>query len=46
MVCGMINIRNSTVKFVGCELNDNTKAGNYVGDLYYAANDDITVVVE
>ena len=46
MVCGLINISNSTVKFVGCELNDNTKEGQYVGDLYYAADEDITVVVE
>ena len=46
LVCGMINISNSTVKFVGCEYSDNTKVGSYVGDLYYAADDDITVVVE
>ena len=46
MVCGMINIANSTVKFVGCELSNNTKVGQFVGDLYYAADDDITIVVE
>ena len=46
LVCGMINISNSTVNIVGCELSNNTKAGKYVGDLYYAADDDVTVVVE
>lgn len=46
LVCGMINIENSTVKFIGCEYSDNTKAGRYVGDRYYAAGDDITIVVE
>ena len=46
LVCGMINISNSTVKFVGCEFSNNTKVGQYVGDLYYAADDDITIVVE
>ena len=46
LVCGMINISNSTVKFVGCECSDNTTAGKYVGDFYYAADEDITIVVE
>ena len=46
LVCGMINISNSTVKFVGCEYSDNTKVGSYVGDLYYAAGSSVTVVVE
>ena len=46
LLCGMINISNSTVKFVGCTQKDNTKLGNYVGDLYYAADEDITIVVE
>ena len=46
LVCGMINISNSTVNIVGCELSNNTKAGKYVGDLYYAAGSDVTVVVE
>ena len=47
MVCGMINISNSTVKFENCTMtDDNTKVGKYVGDLYYAADDDITIVVE
>ena len=46
MVCGMINIENSTVKFTGCKLESNTKNGKYVGDLYYAAGEDITIVVE
>ena len=46
LLCGMINISNSTVKFKGCTQKDNTKLGNYVGDLYYAADEDITIVVE
>ena len=46
LVCGMINISNSTVNIVGCELSNNTKTGKYVGDLYYAADSDVTVVVE
>lgn len=46
MVCGMFNNGVATVKFVGCELSNNTKAGQYVGDLYYAADDDTTIVIE
>lgn len=46
LVCGVINISDSTVKFIGCELSDNKKEGQYVGDLYYYAGEDITVVVE
>ena len=46
LLCGMINISNSTVKFKGCTQKDNTKLGKYVGDLYYAADEDITIVVE
>ena len=46
LVCGMINISNSTVKFEGCEYeNNNTKNGQYVGDLYYA-DEGNTIVVE
>ena len=46
LFCGMININNSTVEFEGCEYNNNTKVGKFVGDLYYHADDDITVVVK
>ena len=46
LLCGMINISNSTVEFKGCTQKDNTKLGKYVGDLYYAADEDITIVVE
>ena len=42
----MVNIKNSTVKFIGCSYENNTKEGKYVGDLYYSVDDDITVVVE
>ena len=45
-LCGMINISNSTVKFVGCSHENNTKEGQFVGNLYYAAGDDITIVLE
>ena len=38
LFCGMINIANSTVKFVGCEYANNTKDGKFVGDLYYNSN--------
>ena len=46
LLCGMINISNSTVKFVGCTYENNTKVGKYVGDLYYAVGDDINIIVE
>ena len=46
LLCGMINISNSTVKFTNCTYENNTKSGKYVGDLYYAADEDITIVVE
>ena len=46
LICGMINISNSTVEFVRCELNNNTKEGEYVGDFYYAADESVTIVVE
>ena len=45
LVCGMINISNSTVELKGNTLENNTKEGKYVGDLYYNANGN-TVVVE
>ena len=46
LFCGMFNISNATVKFVGNTYEGNTKVGEYVGDLYYSADDDITIVVE
>ena len=46
LVCGLINISNSTVEFEGCTFDGNTKEGKYVGDLYYAAGSDITIVVK
>ena len=45
LVCGMINISGSTVELKGNTLENNTKEGQYVGDLYYNANGN-TVVVE
>ena len=44
LVCGMINISNSTVEFNGCTLENNTKEGKYVGDLYYSVNGNQVVV--
>ena len=38
LICGMINVENSTIVFDGCEYANNTKDGKYVGDLYYNAN--------
>ena len=46
LICGLINISNSTVNFKNCTYENNTKSGKYVGDLYYAADEDITIVVE
>ena len=46
LLCGMINISNSTVEFEGCTYENNTKEGKYVGDLYYSADDDIKVVLK
>ena len=43
LFCGMINISNSTVEFNGCSYENNTKVGKYVGDLFYGADEDITV---
>ena len=46
LVCGMVNISNSTVEFNGCSYNNNTKAGKYVGDLYYSVGSDIVVKID
>ena len=46
LVCGMIYISNSTVNFENCVLENNTKAGDFVGDIYYSAGDDVTVNVK
>ena len=46
LICGMINISNSTVEINGCSLANNTKEGKYVGDLYYSADEDVTVTVK
>jgi hypothetical protein len=44
LVCGLINISNSTVEFDGCTYEGNTKKGQYVGDLYYNAEGNNVVV--
>ena len=38
LICGLINIENSTIVFEGCEYANNTKVGEFVGDLYYNSN--------
>ena len=45
LICGMINISNSTVEFNNCTYANNTKDGKYVGDLYYSADSDIQVII-
>ena len=46
LICGMINISNSTVEFNNCTYENNTKEGKFVGDLYYSADKDITVKID
>jgi hypothetical protein len=46
LICGMINISNSTVEFNDCSYKNNTKQGDYVGDLYYNAGADITIKID
>ena len=46
LVCGMVNISNSTVEFNGCSYLNNTKVGKYVGDLYYGVDSDIVVKID
>ena len=37
LVAGMLNVANTTINFNNCTLENNTKEGNYVGDLFYSA---------
>ena len=37
LVAGLINVENATINFNNCTLENNTKEGNYVGDLFYSA---------
>ena len=46
LICGMINISDSTVEFNGCSFANNSKEGKYVGDLYYSADEDVTVTID
>ena len=46
LICGMINISNSTVEFKDCSFANNSKEGKYVGDLYYSADEDVTVTID
>ena len=46
LICGMINISDSTVEFNGCSFANNSKEGKYVGDLYYSAGEDVTVTID
>ncbi len=44
LVCGLLNISNSTINFEGCLYDGNTKEGSYVGDLYYNEEGNTVVV--
>ena len=45
LVAGMLNADGATFKFANCKLENNTKEGQYVGDLFYSA-DSKTVYVD
>ena len=46
-IAGMINIENSTVKFIGCEQKDNIFEGDHNHNRFYGfADTDITIVIE
>ena len=44
LICGLINISNSTIEFEGCTYEGNTKNGSYVGDLYYSEEGNTVIV--
>ena len=44
LVCGMLNAADATYYFTNCKLENNTKEGNYVGDLFYSAGDETVYV--
>ena len=46
VIAGMINISNSTVKFVGCSQSNNTLQGNHIYDAFAPADDSVTIVIE
>ena len=37
LVAGLLNVANATINFNNCTLENNTKRGEYVGDLFYSA---------
>ena len=37
LVAGLLNVANATINFNNCTLENNTKQGEYVGDLFYSA---------
>ena len=37
LVAGILNVANATINFNNCTLENNTKQGEYVGDLFYSA---------
>ena len=37
LVAGILNVANTTINFNNCTLENNTKEGKYVGDLFYSA---------
>lgn len=44
LVCGMLNADSATYHFNNCTLENNTKEGNYVGDLFYSAEGETVYV--
>ena len=44
LVCGILNAGSATYYFNNCTLENNTKEGNYVGDLFYSAEGETVYV--
>ena len=44
LVAGMFNADGATYKFINCTLENNTKEGQYVGDLFYSAEGETVYV--
>ena len=44
LVCGIFNAGSATYHFNNCTLENNTKEGNYVGDLFYSAEGETVYV--
>ena len=44
LMAGMFNAGDATYKFINCTLENNTKEGQYVGDLFYSAEGETVYV--